>query len=128
MAFSDPGSRALRRGRPQVGPLYGEAWYDVDVPLTPGSRRDGQPRRLEATGQLTLGYIHSRFDGQGFNFGPVIGFLGPIHVGWSTRLRPAGAPLAAQLGAFARLGNGTSVGLELGLVAPDLHYAGRSRR
>lgn len=127
VAFSDPGSDELRRGRPQIGPLYGEAWYDVDVPLTARPRADGRPRALEATGQLTLGYVHSRFDGQGLNFGPVIGFLGPIHVGWSTRLRPAGAPLAAQLGAFARIGSGTSVGLELGLVAPDLHYGRKAR-
>ncbi|MEX1367455.1 MAG: hypothetical protein AB1Z98_30285, partial [Nannocystaceae bacterium] len=138
VAFSDPssgsgsgsgsGSNRMRRGQAQVGPLYGEAWYDIDVPLTPRARRDGRSRRLDATGQLTVGYIHSRFDGQGFNFGPVIGFLGPIHVGWATRLRPAGAPVAAQLGAFARLGSGTSVGLELGLVAPDLHSRPRQPR
>lgn len=128
VAFSDPGSDELRRGGAQIGPLYGEAWYDVDVPLNPRPRVDGHPRRVEATGQLTLGYVHSRFDGHGLNFGPVIGFLGPIHVGWSTRLRPAGAPLAAQLGAFARIGSGTSVGLELGLVAPDLHTTRRPRR
>ncbi|MCA9708058.1 MAG: hypothetical protein KDK70_19555 [Myxococcales bacterium] len=125
VAFSDPGASGLRRGGAQVGPLYGEAWYDVDVPLR---ARHHRPARVLATGQLTLGYIHGRFDGQGFNFGPVIGFLGPIHVGWSTRLRPVGAPVAVQLGAFGRLGTGTRVGLELGLVAPDLHARARSRR
>ncbi|MEM9455158.1 MAG: hypothetical protein AAGF11_13335 [Myxococcota bacterium] len=123
VAFSDPGSSELRRGGAQIGPLYGEAWYDIDVPLSRSS-----PRHVMATGQLTVGYIHGRFDGQGFNFGPVIGFLGPIHVGWSTRLRPVGAPLAVQLGAFARLGSGTSVGLELGLVAPDPTLRPRPRR
>lgn len=128
VAFSDRGSDRLRRGGAQIGPLYGEAWYDVDVPLTGRLRGDGRPRKLEATGQLTLGYVHAKIDGQGFDFGPVIGFLGPIHVGWSTRLRPAGARLAAQLGAFARIGNNTTAGLELGLVAPDLHLRPRGTR
>lgn len=128
VAFSDRGSDHLRRGGAQIGPLYGEAWYDVDVPLTGRPRRDGRPRKLDATGQLTLGYVHAKIDGQGFDFGPVIGFLGPVHVGWSTRLRPAGARLAAQLGAFARIGNNTTAGLELGLVAPDLHLRARPTR
>lgn len=128
VAFSDRGSNHLRRGGAQIGPLYGEAWYDVDVPLTSRPRRDGRPRKLDATGQLTLGYVHAKIDGNGFDFGPVIGFLGPIHVGWSTRLRPAGARLAAQLGAFARIGNNTTAGLELGLVAPDLHLHARPTR
>jgi hypothetical protein len=129
VAFSDRGSDELRRGGAQIGPLYGEAWYDIDVPLTARPRRDGRPRKLEANGQLTLGYVHAKLDGKGFDFGPVIGFLGPLHVGWATRLRPAGAPVAAQLGAFARIGNGTTtVSLELGLVAPDLHLRGRRTR
>lgn len=130
VGFSDRGSTSVRRGGAQLGPLYGEAWYDIDVPLTGRPRADRQPRRLTATGQITLGYIHSRFDGQGLNVGPVIGFLGPIHVGWSTRLRPVGARLAAQLGAYARIGTGssTAVGLELGLVAPDLRVRGRATR
>ncbi len=127
VAFSDPGSDRLRRGGAQLGPLYGEAWYDVDVPLTGHPRRDGRSRRLLATGQFTLGYIHSRFDGDGTNVGPVIGFLGPIHVGWSTRLRPVGSVVAAQVGAFARVGSGTRVGLEVGIVAPDPQLSGRRR-
>lgn len=127
LAFSDPGSNALRRGGAQIGPLYAEAWYDIDVPLTP-ARRDGRTRSIIATGQLSLGYIHSRFDGQGFNLGPVIGFMGPLHVGWQTRLRPVGSPVAAQLGAFARLGSGATLGLELGIVAPDPTLRRRSSR
>jgi len=132
VAFSDRGSDRLRRGGAQIGPLYGEAWYDIDVPLTGRPRRDARPRKLDANGQLTLGYIHAKLDGQGFDFGPVIGFLGPIHVGWATRLRPTGASgaarVAAQVGAFARIGSTTTVGLELGLVAPDLHLRGRGTR
>jgi hypothetical protein len=129
VAFSDRGSTDLRRGGAQIGPLYGEAWYDLDVPLDPRTRRNDRPRSLVATGQLTLGYIHAKFDGHGFDLGPVIGFLGPVHVGWATRLRPVGSPLAAQLGAFARLGNGDAmVALELGLVVPDPHLRGRGAR
>lgn len=132
VAFSDPasagGSDRLHRGGPQRGLLYGEAWYDIDVPLTARPRRDDRVRSLHATGQLTLGYVHSGFDGQGFDFGPVVGFLGPLHLAWSTRLRPVGSPVAAQLGAFARIGSGTTLGLELGVVAPDLHARGRTSR
>ncbi|MCH9685100.1 MAG: hypothetical protein K0V04_26925 [Deltaproteobacteria bacterium] len=127
VAFSDRGSDRLRRGNAQLGPLYAEAWYDIDVPLTARPRRDGRRRRLSANGQLNLGYIHNRFDGQGINVGPVIGFLGPLHLGWSTRLRPTGSPVAAQLGAFTRLGNGAQLGLELGIVAPDPRLPGRRR-
>lgn len=128
VSSSDRGSDRLHRGGLLLGQLYGEAWYDVDVPLTERPRRDRRPRALVATGQLTLGYVHSGFDGPGVDLGPVIGFLGPLHLAWSTRLRPVGAPVAAQLGAFARIGSGTTLGLELGLVAPDLHARGRGKR
>lgn len=128
VAFSDRGSTELRRGGAQIGPLYGEAWYDIDVPLTARPRRDAQPRKLDANGQITLGYVHAKLDGQGLDLGPVVGFLGPVHVGWSTRLRPVGAPLAVQLGAFARIGRAPTAGVELGIVAPDVHLRGRRAR
>ncbi len=125
IAFSDPGSTSLRRGGMQVGPLYGEAWYDIDIPLTGAAAK---ARRADATAQLNLGYIHARFDGRGFDFGPVIGFFGPIHVGMSTRIRPSGSPVAIQGGAFARIGGGTTLGLELGISAPDATLRGQRRR
>jgi hypothetical protein len=123
VAYADPGTDGLSRGRPQLSPLYGEAWYDIDVPLT--SRHRDKPRLVDATGMLTMGYVHSRFDGFGLDFGPVVGFLGPVHVGWLTRIRPRGSKVAAQLGATGRIGNGFAGTLEVGIVVPDLGPGGR---
>lgn len=118
MAGSD--DEKLSRGRPLVAPLYGEAWYDLDVPLSRSGPSRRGARAVDANGMITIGYVHSRFDGLGFNFGPVIGFLGPVHVGFIARVRPRGAKLAFQTGAAARIGNGVSVTLDVGIVAPDL--------
>ena len=120
IAFSNPGSRRMRRGGAQFGPVYGEAWYDVDFPMTLRPRRDGKARTATVGSQLNLGYVHSRFDGRGFNFGPVIGFLGPIHLRWATRVRPRGWKVALQTGAGIAIGNGFTAGLNFGVVLPDL--------
>jgi hypothetical protein len=124
IAYSDPGTRRLHRGGALFGPVYGEAWYDVDFPMTLGPRRDGAPRRATVNSQLNLGYVHSRFDGRGFNFGPVIGFLGPLHLRWATRVRPAGWKVALQAGAGVAIGNGFLAGVSFGVALPDL--GGRS--
>lgn len=120
VAFADPGSKELRRGKAQTGPLHGEAWYDLDLPMTLHPRRDGQPRRTKVNSQLSLGYVHSRFDGRGFNFGPVVGFMGPVHVRWATRVRPRHWPVAIQTGAGATMGNGLTFSMNVGVVLPDL--------
>ena len=126
IAYAEPGQDGLSRGRGvQLGPLYGEAWYDIDVPLTPGRRRDGELRHANVNAMLSMGYVHSRFDGRGFNFGPVVGFLGPFHLAWITRIRPRGSKLAVQAGASARLGNGFSGTLDVGLVVPDFGPGGK---
>lgn len=128
VSASAPGGTTLERGSAQLGPLYGEAWYDLDVPFTEGPRRDGKPRRTETNGQLTLGYVHSRFDGNGFNFGPVVGFLGPIVAQWHTRVRPRGAPVAFQATAGVAVGQGTTFTVAAGVVAPDLSRRNLRRR
>jgi hypothetical protein len=120
VAFSQPGSRRMHRGPPHLGALYGEAWYDVDFPMTLRPRRDGQARRASVNSQLSLGYVHSRFDGNGFNFGPVIGFLGPVHVRWATRVRPNGWKVALQPGAGVAIGSGFTASVSFGVVLPDL--------
>lgn len=112
--------KTLGRGSPNIGPLYAEAWYDIDIGLTERPRRNGKLRRAHATSMLTVGYIHSRFTGRGFNFGPVIGFLGPIAAEWTVRVRPVGAKTAVQLGAGAMVGNGVSFTGTVGVVLPDL--------
>jgi hypothetical protein len=120
VAFSEPGSRRVRRGPAQTGAFYGEAWYDFDFPMTLQPRRDGKARRAAVNSQLNLGYVHSRFDGNGFNFGPVIGFLGPIHLRWATRVRPNGWPVALQPGLGVAIGSAMTVTATFGLVLPDL--------
>lgn len=129
LSHSTPGSRALARGRAQLGPLYAEAWYDLDVPLTSRPRRDGQARRTEVNGQFTLGYTHSRFETAGFNVGPVVGFLGPIHAQWHTRIRPASSPVAIQATAAVSLGVEQTFTASVGISAPDLsQLRARSKR
>ncbi len=128
VAFSEPGHDGLRRGGTQLGPLYGEAWYDVDLPMTMRPRRDGVPRRAGVNSQLSLGYVHSRFDGRGFNFGAVIGFLGPVHLRWATRVRPKGWPVAIQGGLGATWGNGFTIAANAGVVLPDLGARRANRR
>ena len=125
VGFSEPGSDDVERGRPVIGPLYGEAWYDIDVPFTMHARRDGSPRRARVNGMFSIGYVHSRFDGRGFNFGPVRGFLGPIHLSWHTRVRPVGWPVALQGSLGTWIGNGVGVFVRAGVVLPDLRWRSR---
>ena len=120
VSYAEPGEDQLARGSAIVGPLYGEAWYDVDFPMTARPRRDGAERKASVNSQLSMGYVHSRFDGRGLNFGPVIGFLGPVHVRWATRVRPKTWPVAMQFGAGATIGNGLSGAINMGVVLPDL--------
>ncbi|MCR9159645.1 MAG: hypothetical protein ACE37F_04800 [Nannocystaceae bacterium] len=120
VSYAEPGEDSLQRGSAEIGPLYGEAWYDVDFPMTQGARRDGAQRRATVNSQLSVGYVHSRFDGRGVNFGPVIGFLGPTHLRWTTRVRPKAWPVALQAGAGLVIGNGISGALNVGVVLPDL--------
>ena len=121
LAYSDPGTtKHPHRGGSQIGPMYGEAWYDLDVPFTEHPRRNGAMRRASVVGMLSLGYIHSRFNGQGFNFGPVIGFLGPIPVEWYTKVRPRGRPVALQGMVGATIGNGATVNVRVGVILPAL--------
>ncbi len=105
----------IDRGGANVGSFYGEAWYDYDVPLGWASRG-----RAVVTGQLSLGYVHSRFDGIGLNAIGVRGFVGPVWAGWATRVRPRGSKVALQGEAGAWFGNGVTGVVNLGVVLPDL--------
>jgi hypothetical protein len=114
IAVADTGDK-LDRGAPNVGSLYGEAWYDIDVPLLV---RPSAPVRLN--GMFTLGYVHSRFDGHGINLGGAYGFLGPAYAGWHMRLRRRGKPAAVQVGFGAWFGSGFAAMFSAGVVLPDL--------
>jgi hypothetical protein len=112
------GGGELVRGRAVAGPVYGEAWYDIDVPFTWLARREHA--RADVNGQLTLGYVHSRFDGRGFNVSGAIGFAGPLQVAWHLRVRPRGARVAWQGSVGAWIGNGVTPFFSIGTVLPDV--------
>lgn len=123
VSHTDPGQRSLHRGRAEMGSFYGEAWYDIDVRL----QREDVPHEVTVVGQLTLGYIHSRFAGRGFNLAQAVGFLGPGQVTWSMRFRRRGAPWAMQAAVGAWIGSGVTGFARLGVVLPDVGEArGRS--
>ena len=105
----------LARGGANVAALFGEAWYDYDVPFGWTARG-----RVRVNGQLTVGYVHSRFDGMGVNVVGIRGFLGPVWAGWAMRARPRGAKVAVQGGVGAWIGNGFTGVFNLGVVLPDL--------
>jgi hypothetical protein len=128
VSFAEPGENQLQRGRPNIAPLYGEAWYDIDFPMTQRPARDGATRRAHVNSLLSFGYVHSRFDGRGLNFGPVVGFLGPVHARWVTRVRPKTWPVAMQFGAGVVIGNGFSAAAHVGAVLPDLGRRKQGRK
>ncbi len=103
-----------------LGPIYGEAWYDLDVPFSRLVARRGRTPRVQVNGLLTVGYVHSRFDGRGFNISGAIGFTGPLVVSWALRVRPRRAKWALQGEIGTWIGNGAAPFLRLGLVLPDL--------
>jgi hypothetical protein len=118
VAFSDELGGPLNRGAPQIGSFYGEAWFDLDIPFR--SRLVSRPARADVNGQLSFGYVHSRFDGRGVNLGGARGFLGPVHGAWRVRVRPLGRRWAIQTGVTTWVGNGVGFGAELGMVLPQL--------
>lgn len=114
MGLSDPGDDAVVFGNPVTGSFYAEAWYQVDVPMTP---RGQTPTAVN--GRFNLGYIHSMLDGQTLDVGAIIGFLGPVDLSFDLRVRKRGAPLAIQFTGGVRLTRGGGPYVEIGLVAPD---------
>ncbi len=115
IGFSDPGSTELRRGPPVLGGFYAEAWYQVDVPLTPLATT-----KTSVSGRFNLGYVHSKLDGEAFDLGAIIGFFGPVNVSWDLRIRRRDAPVALQIGAGIWLTEGGGPYIEVALVTPDI--------
>jgi hypothetical protein len=118
-ALTDPGGTELRGAEPLDGAFYAEAWYEIDVPFR--SRGTG---RTQVSGRLSLGYVHDRSLGARMNGGASIGFFGPLQAAWDLRLRRRGAPVAAQVGLGAWIGEGGGAWLRLGLVTPSIGSAG----
>ena len=114
LTYSDPGSLEPRLGPGAFGSLYTEAWWQLDIPLTPLGRR-----KASVTGRLNIGYVHSNLDGRGLDLGAIIGFFGPVHVSVDLRIRRVGAPVALQLSAGYRVAADGGPTVEIGLVTPS---------
>lgn len=112
IGYGAPGQVAA--GKPVLGPMYSESWFDLDLWF-------GRPRpRVASVGQLTLGYVHSRFNGNGLDFGTVVGFFGQVVAQLAVRMRPTGSPVAYQLELGARFGGGLNPYVRIGVVLPDI--------
>ncbi|MCA9697867.1 MAG: hypothetical protein KC431_10115, partial [Myxococcales bacterium] len=107
-------------GKPALGPLYSEAWFDLDVSMRSLERARARGKRSAVVGQLTLGYVHSRFGASGMNFGSIVGFLGYMVAQYAIRIRPMGSPVAYQIEFGARIGDGLSPFVRLGVVLPSI--------
>jgi len=116
VSYAEGPNDRLRRGSPQLAPLYGEAWYDIDVPLQGRKRRSS----TIVNSQFSAGYVHSRFDGTGLNIGPVVGFLGTIHLRAHLRIIPRGSKVAWQPTLAAVLGQGLRWNISLGVTLPEI--------
>ena len=101
------------------GAFYAEAWYQLDLPMTPLGGG-----KASVAGRLNLGYVHSMLDGRSFELGPMVGFLGPLNLSFDLRIRQRGAAVAFQVTGGWWIGVGGGPYVELGLVTPDLRLAG----
>lgn len=122
IGFTDPGDAAMRRGPPVQVAFAAEAWYQLDLPMTPAGGG-----ATHVAGRLNLGYVHSRLDGRSLEFGPMVGFLGPLNVSFDLRVRKRGAPVALQVTGGWWIGVGGGPYVELGLVTPDIAPKGGDR-
>jgi hypothetical protein len=111
--YGEPGNVAP--GKPTAAPIYSESWFDIDLPI----RKFASARRPAVVGQYTVGYVHSRFRGQGMNFGSVVGFLGQVVMQFAIRVRPLGSPVAYQFELGARVGGGINPFVRVGIVLPN---------
>lgn len=104
----------LAPGKPVLGPIYSESWFDLDIPIAPAARRAG------VLGQVTLGYVHARTWGNGLDFGPVVGFFGQVHAQFALRVRPKHSVVAYQFELGARIGASVTPYLRMGVVLPNI--------
>lgn len=111
----EPGGDQIAHGGPLLGTFHGEAWYQADIPFP-----QRQPRKIQVSGRLNLGYVHSNLDGKSLDIGAIVGFFGPVNVSWDLRIRAADAPVAVQITAGVWVSDGPAPYLELGFVAPQM--------
>jgi len=97
---------------PLFGPIYLDTRYTYDIP-------HNKPfLGLNASSRLNAGYIHSNFDGSGFDVVAIIGFMGPFYLDYDLRLRRAPERWGVQFGAQATVGEGGGMAMSIGAVPP----------
>ncbi len=111
ISASAPGTTELGEpGGPLWGSLYAEAFYQLDVPVR------GRIAGFDASSRVNVGYVHSNLDGESFDLGAIIGFLGPVETSVDLRLRRPGAQVAWQLTVGNTFARGGGPHVELGAV------------
>ena len=75
----------------QLGPVYGDATYAIHL---------AHPDRwgFERVSRLRFTYVHSNFDGLGFDLGAIVGFFGPVILEWELRMKAPESSQSWQLG------------------------------
>ena len=120
LGYGAGGEAIQQSSKPNDVHVYGEAWWELDIPFTPGEHR-----KWDWTGRVAIGYVHSNLDGHGFNSGANVGFLGPIHLGADVRFGPRSSPWGGQFGLDLTLGDGMGITVSVGLDAPDHKLGGK---
>lgn len=111
--YSEAVHTEVSPGSARTGPLFAEAWWQLDIPLTP---QGGGANHL--AGRLNLGYIHSNLDGKGLDAGAIVGYFGPVEVSFDLRIRKRGSKMALQITAGAQVASGGGPFVKIGWIAP----------
>ncbi len=97
---------------PRLGPIVGEARYDIHTEGLGWS-----PGGWSTRGRLRFAYVHDSFDGQGMDWGAAIGFFGPLVLRYDHMFVAPKRPLGFQVGLGWTLGEGGGLGLQVGMQA-----------
>ncbi len=96
-----------------LGPPVGQAAYEIHLPDP-----DWIPGAWEFRRRLRVRYTHSRFDGDGYNRGAMIGFFGPVDLRYDIRARKPQMRWALQGALTLTISDHGGLGLTLGVVPP----------
>ncbi|MCP4810824.1 MAG: hypothetical protein GY913_11410 [Proteobacteria bacterium] len=98
------------QGDNRLGPLYGEARYDLHVDHETLDRANA-----ELSGRVRLAYIHDNFHGSGLNGGAIVGFFGPMVLRYDLMVRPNNAGWALSTGVIATIADGGGAAMQIGV-------------
>jgi hypothetical protein len=98
-----------------LGPFNAEAAYEIHLPDP-----DWMPGEWDFRRRFRVTYEHSRFDGDGYNTGAMIGFFGPLEVRYDVRAKKPNRNWALQGALTVTISDHGGVGLSLGVIPPRL--------